>query len=99
MNHFKKVWEYLIALNKSSFVDLLVSPDYLSHAFYDMLRYIHESAIITVLVKTIFSDFYSSEAQVRIYEHLNDLDFLESVNFFLSFFLSFILSLYIYFIQ
>ncbi|KAG4092399.1 hypothetical protein H8356DRAFT_1278339 [Neocallimastix lanati (nom. inval.)] len=79
MNHFKKVWEYLIALNKSSFVDLLVSPDYLSHAFYDMLRYIHESAIITVLVKTIFSDFYSSEAQVRIYEHLNDLDFLESV--------------------
>eukprot|EP00833_Pecoramyces_ruminatium_P016283 jgi/Orpsp1_1/1190315/evm.model.d7180000078202.1 len=78
MNHFKKTWEYLIGLNKSAFVDLLISPDYLSHAFFDMLRYIHESAVMTALVKTIFSDFYSPEAQMKIYDHLNELDFLES---------------------
>jgi len=79
MNHFKKTWEFLIAINGSAIVDLLVSPDYLSHAFFDMLKYIHESAVMTVLIKTIFSDYYSSEAQVRIYDHLNELDFLESV--------------------
>ncbi|OUM69032.1 hypothetical protein PIROE2DRAFT_57672 [Piromyces sp. E2] len=79
MNHFKKTWEYLIAINGSSIVDLLVSPDYLSHAFFDMLKYIHESAVMTVLIKTIFSDFYTTEAQMKIYDHLNELDFLESV--------------------
>ncbi|ORX54836.1 hypothetical protein BCR36DRAFT_282763 [Piromyces finnis] len=79
MNHFKKTWEFLIAINNSAIVDLLVSPDYLSHAFFDMLKYIHESAVMTVLIKTIFSDFYTTEAQMRIYDHLNELDFLESV--------------------
>ncbi|ORX75795.1 hypothetical protein BCR32DRAFT_284844 [Anaeromyces robustus] len=79
MNHFKKAWEFLIALNGSSFADLLVSPDYLSHAFFDMLKYIHESPVMTALIKTIFSDYYSSDAQIKIYDHLNELDFLESV--------------------
>jgi len=81
LNHFKKAWEYLIAINGSPIVDLLVSPDYLSHAFFDMLKYIHESAVMTVLVKTIFSDFYTTEAQMKIYDHLNELDFLESVSY------------------
>jgi len=78
-NHFKKTWEYLIAINESSIVDLLVSTDYLSHAFFDMLKYVHVSPVMTILIKTIFSDFYTPEAQVRIYDHLNELDFLESV--------------------
>jgi len=79
MNHFKKTWEFLIALNGDFFAELLVSPDYLSHAFFDMLKYIHISPVMTALMKTIFSDYYSSDSQVRIYDHLNELDFLESV--------------------
>jgi hypothetical protein len=79
-NHFKPLWNHLIKITHGEIALLLTSDDeYKEPPIYQMLRYIHEPAITSSLISTIFLFDAEPDLQVELFTKLQEMEFIETL--------------------
>jgi len=79
-NHFKPLWNHLIKITHGEIALLLTSDDeYKEPPIYQMLRYIHEPAITSSLISTIFLLDAEPDLQIELFTKLQEMEFIETL--------------------
>jgi len=79
-NHFKPLWNYLIEITHGEIALLLTNEDeYKEPPVYQMLRYIHEPAITSSLISSIFLFDAKPGLQVELFTRLQEMEFIETL--------------------
>jgi len=78
-NHFKPLWNHLIELTHGEIALLLTSDNFKEQPIYQMLRYIHEPAITSSLISTIFLFDAKPGLQVQLFTELQEMELIETL--------------------
>jgi len=78
-NHFKPLWSHLIEITHGEIALLLTSDEFKEPPIYQMLRYIHEPAITTSLISTIFLFDAKPGLQNELFTKLQEMEFIETL--------------------
>jgi len=78
-NHFKPLWNYLIEITHGEIALLLTSEEFKEQPIYQMLRYIHENAITSSLISTIFLFDAKPGLQVELFTRLQEMELIETL--------------------
>jgi len=78
-NHFKPLWNHLIEYTHGEIALLLTSDEYKEPPIYQMLRYIHEPAITSSLISTIFLFDARPGLQIELFKKLQEMEFIETL--------------------
>ncbi|ORX51138.1 hypothetical protein BCR36DRAFT_326225 [Piromyces finnis] len=78
-NHFKPLWNHLIEITHGDIALLLTSDEFKEQPIYQMLRYIHEPAITSALISTIFLFDAKPGLQVELFTRLQEVELIETL--------------------
>lgn len=78
-NHFKYIWNYLIDITNGEIALLLTSEEYKEPPVFKMLRYIHEHAITSSLLSSIFLINSQTTLQMELFTKLQEIEFVETI--------------------
>jgi len=78
-NHFKPLWNHLIELTHGEIALLLTSDEFKEQPLYQMLRYIHEPAITSSLISSIFLFDAKPGLQIELFKKLEEMELIETL--------------------
>jgi len=78
-NHFKPLWNHLVEITHGEIALLLTSDEFKEQPIYQMLRYIHEPAITSSLISTIFLFDAKPGIQVELFTKLEEMELIETL--------------------
>jgi len=77
--HFKPLWTHLIEITHGEIALLITSDEFKEQPIYQMLRYIHENAITSSLISTIFLFDAKPGLQVELFTRLQEMELIETL--------------------
>ncbi|OUM58500.1 hypothetical protein PIROE2DRAFT_64374 [Piromyces sp. E2] len=78
-NHFKPLWSHLIEITHGEIALLLISDEFKEQPIYQMLRYIHEPAITSSLISSIFLFDAKPGLQIELFTRLQEVELMETL--------------------
>jgi len=78
-NHFKPLWNHLLELTHGEIALLITSDEFKEQPIYQMLRYIHEPAITSSLISTIFLFDAKPGLQIQLFTELQEMELIETL--------------------